>query len=106
MVTPTRSCRNLTSHRSSDTLQLKWDQHQALTTPFRKLLKIHGPSKCLAENKFSTNVFSLMYLLECGFCFKHSLGHHIQVLDIVLILASVMGHLDFFELLEWDGTGF
>lgn len=47
-----------------------------------------------------------MYLLECGFCFKHSLGHHIQVLDIVLILVSAMGHLDFFELLEWDGTGF
>ena len=63
----------------SDTPQLKWDQHKALITPSRKLLQIHGPLKCLAENKMFYKCVFMNVFDRVSFCFRqHSLGHKIQ----------------------------
>ena len=64
---PLKHCFAGVQPNSSDIPQLKCDQHKALILPSRKLLKIHGPLKCLAENKCSPSVFSFMYLIECIF---------------------------------------
>lgn len=62
----------------SDTPQLKWDQHKTLITPSRKLLQIHGPLKCLAENKMFYKCVFMNVFDRVSFCFRqHSLGHKI-----------------------------
>lgn len=68
--------------------------------PSRKLLKIHGPLKCLAENKLSTNVFSLMYLSVCIFVFGSiAWDTKSKYLDIVLICVSFFNFNGPFEFL-------
>lgn len=93
----------------SDTPQLKWDQHKTLITPSRKLLQIHGPLKCLAENKMFykcvfMNVFDRV-LFVLGSRAWDTKSKNLNIFIFVSFL-TFMSYLNFFGLLEWDGNSF